>query len=161
MPPAEPGTIRRPPGASRPARPAPPRPGPQSSVSCQRCGRRFTMYEPFWDLSLPLAKEGECCTVLQLIVLVTVAQTCSGLLGGSGLLPWPWRTEEGPLAPAGTPCSDPALRPAPPLPLRCAAPPAGKNSSLSWLGIKGTPASLQDCLRVFTADETLEVGGCI
>lgn len=31
----------------------------QSSVTCHGCGRRFTMYEPFWDLSLPLAKEGE------------------------------------------------------------------------------------------------------
>ncbi|GAB4823329.1 hypothetical protein N2152v2_010375 [Parachlorella kessleri] len=60
-----------------------------SSVSCHGCGRRFTMYEPFWDLSLPLAKEG-------------------------------------------------------------------KNSSLSWLGVKGTPASIQDCMRVFTADELLE-----
>lgn len=52
--------------------------------------------------------------------------------------------------------SDITLPPPPPLsPL----PLAGKNSNFSWLGIRGTPASLQDCLRVFTADETLEVWG--
>lgn len=61
----------------------------QSSVTCHKCGGRFTMYEPFWDLSLPLAKEG-------------------------------------------------------------------KGGGLSWLGIKGTPASIQDCLTAFTADEKLE-----
>ncbi|KAG7669561.1 hypothetical protein Ndes2526B_g05900 [Nannochloris sp. 'desiccata'] len=27
----------------------------QSSVTCSKCGGRFTMYEPFWELSLPLA----------------------------------------------------------------------------------------------------------
>ena len=27
----------------------------QSSISCSKCSGRFTMYEPFWDLSLPLA----------------------------------------------------------------------------------------------------------
>uniref|UniRef100_A0A1D1ZYV0 Ubiquitin carboxyl-terminal hydrolase n=1 Tax=Auxenochlorella protothecoides TaxID=3075 RepID=A0A1D1ZYV0_AUXPR len=61
----------------------------QSSITCHKCNGRFTMYEPFWDLSLPLAKEG-------------------------------------------------------------------KQSSLSWLGIKGSPASISDCLTVFAADEKLE-----
>ncbi len=31
----------------------------QSSVVCHKCHTRFTMYEPFWDLSLPLGKEGK------------------------------------------------------------------------------------------------------
>ena len=31
----------------------------QSTVHCHKCGRRFTMYEPFWDLSLPLTREGK------------------------------------------------------------------------------------------------------
>ncbi|KAK9811723.1 hypothetical protein WJX72_008998 [[Myrmecia] bisecta] len=31
----------------------------QSSVTCHACQGRFTMYEPFWDLSLPLAREGK------------------------------------------------------------------------------------------------------
>ncbi|KAL4459011.1 hypothetical protein ABPG75_013876 [Micractinium tetrahymenae] len=61
----------------------------QSSVTCHKCGGRFTMYEPFWDLSLPLAKDG-------------------------------------------------------------------KGGGFSWLGLKGTPASIQDCLTAFTADEKLE-----
>lgn len=61
----------------------------QSSITCHRCGGRFTMYEPFWDLSLPLAKEG-------------------------------------------------------------------KQSSLSWLGLRGSPASIGDCLAAYAADEKLE-----
>jgi hypothetical protein len=45
--------------------PTPPHPTPpypscvQSSVTCHKCGSRSTQYEPFWDLQLPLAKEGE------------------------------------------------------------------------------------------------------
>jgi ubiquitin carboxyl-terminal hydrolase 2/21 len=31
----------------------------QSTVHCHGCDHRFTMYEPFWDLSLPLAREGK------------------------------------------------------------------------------------------------------
>jgi ubiquitin carboxyl-terminal hydrolase 2/21 len=47
------------------------------------------MYEPFWDLSLPLSKEG-------------------------------------------------------------------RGGGFSWLGLKGSPSSIQDCLTAFTADERLE-----
>ena len=61
----------------------------QSSVSCYKCGGRFTMYEPFFELSLPLAPK-----------------------------------------------------------------PGG---AFSWLSFKaGTGLSLQDCLRLYTADEKLE-----
>jgi ubiquitin C-terminal hydrolase len=31
----------------------------QSTVHCQKCKGNFTMYEPFWDLSLPIVKEGK------------------------------------------------------------------------------------------------------
>lgn len=31
----------------------------QSTVHCHKCKGNFTTYEPFWDLSLPLAKEGK------------------------------------------------------------------------------------------------------
>lgn len=60
----------------------------QSSVTCSRCNGRFTMYEPFWNLSLPLAPKA----------------------GGS----------------------------------------------LAWLGLKpGGVLSIEDCLRLFAAEEKL------
>eukprot|EP00887_Chlorella_sp_A99_P006654 scaffold3.g6654.t1 len=62
----------------------------QSSVTCSKCRGWFTQYEPFWNLSLPLAREGR--------------------------------------APGG----------------------------LGWLGLRGPPATLADCLQLFTADERLE-----
>ena len=31
----------------------------QSTVHCQKCKGNFTTYEPFWDLSLPIVKEGK------------------------------------------------------------------------------------------------------
>ena len=34
----------------------------QSSVVCARCHTRFTTYEPFCDLSLPLVREGKRLT---------------------------------------------------------------------------------------------------
>lgn len=61
----------------------------QSSVTCHNCGSRSTQYEPFWDLQLPLAKEG-------------------------------------------------------------------KASGRSWLGLKGQPTSIHDCLGLFMGDERLE-----
>lgn len=31
----------------------------QSTVHCHKCKGNFTTYEPFWDLSLPIVKEGK------------------------------------------------------------------------------------------------------
>ena len=31
----------------------------QSTVHCHKCKGNFTTYEPFWDLSVPIAKEGK------------------------------------------------------------------------------------------------------
>ena len=50
----------------------------------------------------------------------------------------------------------------PPPPNPCSLPLAkeSRGGGFSWLGFnKGAPATIQDCLTAFTADEKLEVGG--
>ena len=63
----------------------------------------------------------------------------------------------------------PHLPPRPPTPTRplhlhlppapCSLPLAkDSKGGFSWLGLRGSPSSIQDCLTAFTADEKLEVG---
>lgn len=132
----------------------------QSSVTCHKCGGRFTMYEPFWDLRYRGQYSPACtaCTACTAFTAAAAAASRRRTLVGLHVLtlgqyscrlcrmltPPPCRCAH--MCASACLCSLPLAK-------------EGKSGSFSWLGLKGTPASIQDCLAAFTADEKLEVGG--
>ena len=125
------------PRAARPPRPHshPATPFAQSSVTCHKCSARSTMYEPFLNLR---------CMHLPCLPACCVCAT--------QVLP-PARPPTRPSTHNRPPARPPTLARSLPLVRE------GKGSSFAWLGIKGAPTTLADCLTAFTADEKLEVRG--
>jgi hypothetical protein len=122
------------------------------------------MYEPFWDLRCAAVDRGGASPALArthapplllsplpspLLVLTSQPPNscyCLNAPSSSSCL---------------TPPPPPPPQPPPTHPPTCSLPLAreSKGGSFAWLGLKGaTPASIQDCLTAFTADERMEVG---
>lgn len=104
------------------------------------------MYEPFWDLRQAAQ-----------LLCSPLTRRCSNMLRWAAH----WHRPGCTCAPTQPcrPCASP--QPAAPLPLSACSLPLskeGRGGGFSWLGLKGSPSSIQDCLTAFTADERLEVG---